>query len=81
MTKATWDAIYRYCATHRWTRSLLLANVTYFLLMFVYHLLRYLLHSYPVGAGWFWLGWLVVNLLVFLLNYLESFRLQKKNWE
>ncbi|WP_367341888.1 hypothetical protein [Limosilactobacillus sp.] len=76
-----WQSIYNYGAHHRWVRSMLLANVAYFVLMFVYHIIRGLFHAYPVHAGLFWIAWLILNVVVFLMNYLVFSQTQKKNQE
>lgn len=80
MTKV-WQNIYNYGARHRWVRSLLLANVVYFVLMFLYHVIRSILHAYPVHAGLFWLFWLLLNVIVFVMNYMVVRNEIKKNWE
>lgn len=81
MTKLSWQSVYRYVARHRWARSMLLANVIYLALVLVYHLVRRLFHAYPIHAGLFWLGWLVLNIAVFAVNYWDVRQKIKKNWE
>lgn len=81
MTKHVWQIVYRYAAQHRWVRSLLLANAVYFILMFCYHVLRGIFHAYPVSAVVFWLCWLVLNIAVFVMNYLQVRAEIKKSWE